>query len=89
MSLLLSLSLYFLTGSAGSGVPNMTVMNYLRPGLLSARDRQAAVIVTTAAETFFRYSKWHRLNQEVEKTTEKNKLDTIPYFCYFHSRLRF
>ncbi|KAG7513590.1 hypothetical protein JOB18_012026 [Solea senegalensis] len=46
--------------------------------LFSARDQQAALRVTTAAETFFRYSKWQRLNQEVEKTTKKNKLDKIP-----------
>ncbi len=63
-------------------------MNYLRPGLFSARDHQAALRVTTAAEIFFRHSKWHRLNQEVEKTTEKNKLDTIHYFFYFDARFR-
>lgn len=63
-------------------------MNYLWPGLFSARDHQAALRVTTAAEIFFRYSKWHRLNQEVEKTTKKNKLDKIPYFCYFDASLR-
>lgn len=40
-------------------------------GLFSARDHQAALRVTTAAEIFFRYSKWHRLNQEVEKTTRR------------------
>ncbi|KAF1385897.1 hypothetical protein PFLUV_G00112550 [Perca fluviatilis] len=55
--------------------------------LFSARDLQVALRVTTAAEIFFRYSKWHRLNQEVEKTTKKNKLDKIPYFCYFDASL--
>lgn len=29
----------------------------------------------------FPYSKWHRLNQEVEKTTTTNKLDKHPRFC--------
>lgn len=56
--------------------------------LFSARDHQVALRVTTAAEIFFRYSKWHRLNQEVEKTTKKNKLDKTPYFCYFDASLR-
>lgn len=54
---------------------------------LSARDQQAAVRVTTAAETFFRFSKWHRLNQEVGETTKKNKLDKIPHLCFFDASL--
>lgn len=69
-------------------MPNITVVNYLRSGCFSARDHQAVLRVTTAAEIFFRYSKWHRLNQEVGKTTKKNKLDKIPYFCYFEANLR-
>lgn len=47
------------------------------------RDQHTSLCVTTAAEISVRYSKWHRLNQEVEKTTRKNKLDKIPYFSYF------
>lgn len=60
------------------------MMNYLWPGC----SLLAAVRVTTTAEIFFRYSKWHRLNQEVEKTTKKNKLDKTAYFCYFDASLR-
>ena len=63
-------------------------MNYLWPELFSARDQQAALRVTTAAEAFFRFSKWHRLNQEVEKTTKKNKLDKIPSFRFFEATPR-
>lgn len=47
------------------------------------------VRVTTATEIFFfRYSKWHRLNQEVGETTKTNKLDKNPYFCYFDASRR-
>lgn len=52
-------------------------------GLFSALDQQAALRVTTAAEIFFRYSKWHRLNQEVGKTTRKTNLDKYPSLSYF------
>lgn len=36
---------------------------------------------------FSRYSKWHRLNQEVKKTTKKNKLDKIHLLCHFEADL--
>lgn len=36
---------------------------------------------------FSRYSKWHRLNQEVKKTTKKNKLDKIHHLCHFEADL--
>jgi len=59
-------------------------MNYLWPGCLSgSRASSGTVRATTAAEIFFRYSKWHRLNQEVEKTTQENKLDKTPNFGCF------
>lgn len=43
--------------------------------------------VTTAGGNIFRYSKWN-LNQEVKKTTKKNKLDKIPRLGYFEVDLR-
>lgn len=36
---------------------------------------------------FSRYSKWHRLNQEVEKTTKKNKLDKNSLFLFSLTRV--
>lgn len=36
---------------------------------------------------FSGYSKWHRLNQEVKKTTKKNKLDKIHHLCHFEADL--
>lgn len=60
----------------------------LREADCAARDRPRGRRVTTAAEIFLRYSKWPRLNQEVEETTEKNKLDKNPYFCYFDASRR-
>lgn len=44
--------------------------------LKSARDRLIPCSRDDSdGNFFFPYSKWHRLNQEVEKTTQKNKLD--------------
>lgn len=63
------------------------MMDYLRHVCSLLGDQQATLLVTTAAEIFFRYSKWHRLNQEVEKTTKKNKLDKIPNFRLFDAIL--
>lgn len=53
---------------------------YSRSSSVTARDESAGYV--------FRYSKWHRLNQEVEKTRKKNKLDKIPYFSFFDASLR-
>lgn len=36
---------------------------------------------------FSRYSKWHPLNQEVEKTTKKNKLDKNSLFLFSLTRV--
>lgn len=81
-----------------AGVNNRTVsfisqpnkdLNWIqREAVWSARDHPEGLRVTTAAEIFFRYSKWHQLNQEVGKTTKKNKLDKNPYFCYFDASRR-
>lgn len=45
-------------------------------------------ITTRDVSVVIRFSKWHRLNQEVGKTTKKNKLDKNPYFCYFDASRR-
>lgn len=41
----------------------------------------------SGANIFPRYSKWHRLNQEVKKTTKKNKLDKFHHLCHFEADL--
>lgn len=51
-----------------------------RSSRITARD--------VSGGNIFRYSKWHRLNQEVGKTTKKNKLDKNPCFCYFDASRR-
>lgn len=55
---------------------------------ISARSTDSMFAWRQRRKYFFRYSKWHRLNQEVGKTTKKNKLDKNPYFCYFDASRR-
>lgn len=60
----------------------------LSPGLLTiavhAERRRAW---RQRRKHFSRYSKWHRLNQEVKKTTKKNKLDKFHHLCHFEADL--
>lgn len=56
-------------------MPNISLMNYLCPGGSPAAHHRASRPQRRIYSRFFRYSKWHRLNQEVAKTTTKNKLD--------------
>lgn len=68
-------------------LPYWQCLNFSAEHLLRRSPACPVLSVTTAGGNIFRYSKWN-LNQEVKKTTKKNKLDKIPRLGYFEVDLR-
>lgn len=68
-------------------LPYWQCLNFSAEYLLRRSPACPVLSVTTAGGNIFRFSKWN-LNQEVKKTSKKNKLDKIPRLGYFEVDLR-